>query len=125
MRPLFHEPRDTRHRYDGRVRLVVQLSPWRLVGAVTGKDISASGLGAFLPVKNNAAGAALEALLALGDPYDIQIEHRYEHLPAPLARARLVRRRDVPGGVELGFSFEEPDPDLLSLLHELGEGAPA
>jgi hypothetical protein len=122
MRPLFHEPRDNRHRYDGRVRLIVQLTPWRLVGTLTGKDISASGLAAFLPVKGNSAGVALEALLALGDPYDLQIEHDQEHLPAPLARARLVRRRDVAGGVELGFSFEEPDADLLSLLHELGGG---
>jgi hypothetical protein len=57
-------------------------------------------------------------LLSEGDPYDLQVEHQAEHLPAPYLRARLARRVKHGGGFELAFAFEAPDADLLSLLHE-------
>jgi hypothetical protein len=146
-------PRDVRHPYGGAVRLVVPFDPWRLVVSLTGRDLSTSGVaaiwkgqparpavpaGARAPLGAAAAriaqaqaGKASEEVAALfveGDPYDLQLEHDAEHLPAPFLRARLVRARRLPGayGLELAFAFEAPDTDLLSLVHELesrGDGA--
>jgi hypothetical protein len=95
---------------------MVPFAPWRLMITLGGEDLSTSGLRAALP---KATGNEVEALLAERDPYDLQLEHDAEHLPAPVLRARLVRRVRTTAGWDLAFAFESSDIALLSLVHEL------
>jgi hypothetical protein len=132
------QPRDPRYEYGGTVRLIVPFSPWRLLLSLRGRNLSASGLQARLerasaaPMRraasSNAAtdaaaryGAAVEALIVEGDPYELQLEHDAGHLPAPVLPARLVRREATPAGLDLAFAFDAADTDLLSLVHELAQ----
>ncbi len=113
-------PREPRYPYGGRVRLLVDFSPWRLLLTLDGLNLSASGLGAVLGPSADKEGEA-RGLLAVGDPYLVQLEHDAEHLPAPVCRTRLTRRVEHAAGLELAFTFDEPAPELLGLIHELGQ----
>ena len=139
-RNLRPRSREARYRYDGQIRLMVPFDPWRLLLTLHGVNLSISGVSALLaraaatpppPViglkdrrpswggeGDGSFGA--EALLVEGDPYDLQLEHEADHLSAPFLRARLVRRQRTAAGLELAFAFEEPDGDLLGLVHDLG-----
>lgn len=110
--------RETRFPYRGKVRLLVPFAPWRLLLTLNGLNLSGSGVLALLSSAGKDAAAA-QALLATGDPYELQLEHDAEHLTAPFLKARLVRTQRTTVGWELAFSFEDADGGLLSLVHEL------
>lgn len=112
-------PREPRIPYSGRVRLLLDFAPWKLAFSLDGLNLSASGVLAHL-AKAKEKNAEAEALLAVGDPYQLQIEHDGEHLPVPVVTARLVRRQAEASGLALGFAFEAPGGELLGLIHELG-----
>jgi hypothetical protein len=113
-------PREPRYAYDGKIRLMVPFDPWRLLVTLQGLDLSMTGVAARLDVPARKDRHDADALLVEGDPYDLQLEHGADHLAAPFLRARLARRRRTPAGLELAFAFEEPDGDLLGLVHDLG-----
>jgi hypothetical protein len=101
---------------------MVPFDPWRLLLTLAGVDLSVTGVGAVLALPPNRQRHEAEALLQEGDPYDLQLEHGDGELPSPFLRARLIRRRKSAAGLELAFAFEAPDADLLSLVHDLGQG---
>ncbi len=111
--------REPRIPYAGTVRVLLDFAPWKLALALDGLNLSASGVLAHLPATQK-TDAEVEALLAVGDPYQLQIEHDGEHLPVPVVTARLVRRASQAAGLALGFAFEAQGSDLLGLIHELG-----
>jgi hypothetical protein len=115
------EHRETRYPFTGKVRLLVPFDPWRLLLTVRAVNLSSSGILTYCAHEDGRAAGAFgdwPDLLSEGDPYDLQIEHQSDHLPAPYLRARLARRVKHGGGFELAFAFEAPDADLLGLLHE-------
>lgn len=138
--PIEQKERHPRFDYGGKVRLMVPFSPWRLLLSLEGENLSASGLKAHFKKCPSAKGEsdhtsssrrsldrgakealAIESLIVEGDPYDLQLEHDSEHLPAPVLPARLVKREKTSKGLALTFAFEEANTDLLSLVHELGQ----
>lgn len=116
--------RELRLPYRGKVRLLVPFAPWRLLVTLSGLNLSGSGVLTLLSSEGADAQAA-QALLATGDPYELQLEHDSEHLTAPFLKARLVRTQRTTVGWELAFAFEDADGGLLSLVHELSLGAGA
>lgn len=65
--------------------------------------------------------SSVESLIVEGDPYELQLDHHADHLPAPVLPARLVRREKTSTGLLLAFVFDEANTDLLSLVHELAQ----
>jgi hypothetical protein len=133
-------PRNFRFAYTGTVRLTVPFPPWRLRLTLDGRNLSSSGVQVLLkkPVRRQSPtnyesspsrrqeatrqdsyNEAVESLIAEGDPFELQLEHSIEHLPAPVLPARLIRRESMREGTLLAFAFETPNTDLLSLVHEL------
>ena len=75
-------------------------------------------LGAGSAQEQGEAGE-LSTLIAMGDPYELQLEHEFAHLEAPRIPARLVRKTLKDGDLSLAFQFEIQDTCLLGLVHEL------
>jgi hypothetical protein len=85
---------------------------------LSGVNLSQTGLCAQFP-EDHWDDSDPGVLFAIGDLYDLQLEHGFEHLPAPLLQGKLVRSVRLNTGRELAFTFLEADASLLSLLHEL------
>lgn len=113
-------PREPRYPYRGTMRIMVPFAPWRILISANALNLSSTGVAALLPT--NASDA--EALLQEGDPYELQLEHDSEELPTPFLQARLARRERTRDGLEVAFSFEAPDVDLMGMVHELSQVKP-
>ncbi len=113
--------RENRHRYAGKVRVLIPFTPWRLLLTTRGLDLSASGVSAVLdPVPGTSdADDDRNVLLVEGDHYDVQLEDDAADLPTPMLSARLVRREATAAGLKLAFTFQQPNAELLAFVHDL------
>lgn len=113
--------RDTRHRFAGKVRVLIPFTPWRLLLSTRGLDLSSSGVSVLLdPVPGIPDHEDdRNVLLVTGDPYDVQLEDDVADLPTPMLSARLVRRDATPAGLKLAFAFHKPTAELLAFVHDL------
>jgi hypothetical protein len=114
----FENNRCERLEYQGSVRLFIPFDPWRIMINLRAENISSTGLLATLKIKSTDL-VENESLICEGEIYDLQLEHDYDYLPSPVISATLIRAVKVRNSYELGFSFTEPDAELLSMLHEI------
>ena len=124
--PLAPHAREPRYPFPGKVRLLVDFAPWRVLLSLDGLDLSTSGVRARLPAAVFAQFEDAEALLQERQLYDLQLEFAADHLPDILLKGRLVRRRRLTGvapGWDLAFMFLGSDFGLLGLVHELALAA--
>jgi len=116
-------PRSPRLPFQGRVRLMVHVQPWRLLLTLRGLNLSSGGLCAQLHKAASGDNQA-ESLLLNGDLYTVQLDPDGSHLPSPVLHARLVRRTQTNAGWELAFTFAPGDITVAALLDELSEALP-
>lgn len=116
-------PRSPRLSFQGRVRLMVHVQPWRLLLTLRGLNLSSGGLCAQLHKAAFGSNQA-ESLLLNGDLYTVQLDPDGSHLPSPVLQARLVRRTQTNAGWELAFTFTPGDTTVTALLDELQEAQP-
>ena len=118
-------PREQRQPYSGNVRVMINFDPWRLALTLKGLNLSRTGLCAQLPHPlddHSRVQGEKDALLAVGDHYELQLDHDTPHLPAPCVSGRLVRRTRTNAGWEMAFAFNGSDVGLLGLMHEIQRG---
>ncbi|TWW12115.1 hypothetical protein E3A20_03850 [Planctomyces bekefii] len=118
MRTAVQNHREVRVPYDGKVRLLLPFSPWRLLLTVHGINLSQTGLLAFLSADTKDV-TSLVALLELRDPVELQLEHDAIYATFPKVTGRLTRSSKSALGYDLAFAFEESDSSVLGLVHEL------
>lgn len=121
--PTGHQHRERRLPCPGKVRILCGLPPFQLLLTLPLVNISQSGLALVLNRQGRLAAQAPQ-LLEPGDPFDLQIEHELESLPSIHINARLARVHPHPEHWLLGFAFQENNPDLLGLMHELTLASP-
>ncbi len=112
------ELRDARLSYRGITRLLVNVPPMQLALHLNGVNLSQTGICTHLPEDHWDDGDP-GVLFAIGDLYELQLEHSFDHLPAPLLQGKLVRSVRLNTGRELAFTVLGPAANLLGLLQEL------
>ena len=117
--------RDERLPYDGAARLMISLGGFSLILPMTCVNVSSSGL--LATVNSARLGKILQdsipsEVITVLDPYPLQIDHEYDHLPPVLMDAILTRRQIHNRHWELGFAFRVATQDLMALLHQIVRG---
>lgn len=114
--------RDDRMLYSGGVKLLLPFGAMQLLLSMQAMNVSSTGILANLPtgrLSRQLKESLPESLIAVGDSCQLQLEHDFEHFPAAMLDAQLVRR-DVHGDRwDMAFSFRIATQELLSLLHNL------
>lgn len=111
--------------FEGSVRLLIPMGPWRLLLTLRGGEVSAHDVVAHLESRDFADGDRgelyqdLGSVLAEGDPYELQLEPENDTLPSPRLAVRLGRRQPTARGLELTFFFEEAGEDFTEILQDL------
>ena len=117
------QPRERRFVCPGVVRILCGLPPFQLLLSLPLVNLSQTGLAVRLERTSPLAQQA-PMLLEPGDPFDLQVEPEAEEYPTVQISSELVRVQPMPNCWLLGFAFDDTNPDLLGLVHELQLVAP-
>ena len=119
--PLIPDPQ-TYLDYDGLVRLVVRVSPWRMVFHLKGVALGAHGLVAELDrreLDDDLGKEDIQLMLREGAEYSLPLEYAHAPVSYPVVSARLVQTDRTAAGLRLEFQFTETNDDLMLMTEEL------
>ncbi len=104
---------------EGKVRLLIDQKPWRLMLSLDGLKITKTGLVALLQFDQETSilpAREIANALKEGQSYKLQIEQDENLISQPFMDAQLVEKRFTAVGAELGFYFggdDRPDEPIF------------
>ena len=108
--------------FNGIVRTLVHLPPWRLMLSLQGLALSRTQLRAQIlsdKLQENLKTEEIKEIVESAQTFSVQLEHDYEEMTYPNLRAVLQNVIPVAGGLRFDFGFSDLSDDLNLLVHAL------